>query len=191
MTCPSCWPVHGSSLACPGSAGNQLRCTLTGILEHHWVVLPGSNPPWRGLVYRQAPEAYLFRGIATGLEAFFGAVGCVLATALRPDPLKKALCHTRPISGKYDKYRHVVKPTNQPTKQPNKQTNKQTHFYNTLCINVCSFKMLLFYRESGFKNKFPSLSFFFSFFLYFFFFSCFINWDFVLHQWLRMASLNW
>ena len=30
----------------------------------------GSNPPWRGWVYRLAPEVPLFRGMPTGTEAF-------------------------------------------------------------------------------------------------------------------------
>ena len=44
----SCWSTHGSDQVCPGSAGSQSRCNLTGILEPQGAVPPGSNPPWMG-----------------------------------------------------------------------------------------------------------------------------------------------
>ena len=93
-----CLAVHGSGWLCSGSAGSRLRWALTGNLEPQRVVLSGFNPPWRGYVYRLVPEAPLFRRMPMGPEAF-------LEPPSVSGPPKKALCHTRPVGGTYDKYR--------------------------------------------------------------------------------------
>ena len=54
-----------------------------------------------------ASEAPLIRGVPTGPLAFLENAGRVLATALRPDPPKKALCLTCPLGGACNKYRSL------------------------------------------------------------------------------------
>ena len=84
-----CWSVHGSGRVCPGSCGSRSRCALISIVE-----------PLGALT--------LFGGTrftADGARNIFGAARDVWATALRPDPPKKALYHTRPVDETYDKYR--------------------------------------------------------------------------------------
>ena len=46
------------------------------------------------------------KGNADGAVGIFGNFGRVWATALRPDPPKKALCHTCPLGGACNKYRN-------------------------------------------------------------------------------------
>ena len=59
----------------------------------------GSSPGARG-----APN----KGNADGAVSIFGHAGCVWATALRPDPPKKALSHTCPLGGVSNKYRWSI-----------------------------------------------------------------------------------
>ena len=100
-----CCSVYRSGWVCPGSAGSQSRCTLTGILELQGAVPPISNPPWKHKIYSLAPEAPLFKRMPTGPKAFLELLG---VSGLRPCAwihLKKSLCYTRPVSGTNDKYR--------------------------------------------------------------------------------------
>ena len=94
------WPcssVHGSGWMCPGSSGSRSRCALTDILEaltllgRVWFMAWCLRRPFLGECQR-GPRHFWRR---------------VWATALRPVPPKKALYHTRPLSGTYDKYRRT------------------------------------------------------------------------------------
>ena len=68
---------------------------------------PGSNPLWRGWVYRLAPEAPLFRGMPTRPEAFLEPPGASGLRSCAQTHIKKALCHTCPIDGTVNKYRAI------------------------------------------------------------------------------------
>ena len=72
---------HGSGRMCPGCRSSWSMCTLTGILDSQGSVPPGSNPHYRGWVYRLAPELHLFSGMPTGHEAFWKPPG---TSGLRP-----------------------------------------------------------------------------------------------------------
>ena len=57
------------------AAVGRSRCDLTGILEPQGAVPPGSNPPWRGWVYRLALEVPLFGGMLMGSRHFWNRLG--------------------------------------------------------------------------------------------------------------------
>ena len=63
-----CKSVHRSGRVWSGSAGSWWRCALGAVPLD-------SNSPWRGWVYRLAPEVPLFRGMPMGLEAFLEPLG--------------------------------------------------------------------------------------------------------------------
>ena len=73
-------------------------------LEPQRAVPPGSKPPQRGLVYRQAPEAPLFLGMPTGPEAFWGMTGVSELWSCAWIHLKMALCYTHSFGRARDKY---------------------------------------------------------------------------------------
>ena len=54
-------------------------------LEPQEAVSLGSNPPWKGKVYRLEPEAPLLREYRRD-QKHFGAIERIWATALHPDP---------------------------------------------------------------------------------------------------------
>ena len=84
----------------------EARFALTGFFELQGAgvrVWGDSNPPLRGWVYRLAPGAPFFLGPEAFLEP-------LRASRLRPcarTHLKKVMCHTRPVSGTFDKYRAI------------------------------------------------------------------------------------
>ena len=67
-----------------------------------------------------------------GPKAFLEPIGHFWATALCPDPPKKALCHTRPVGWTCDKYRL---PTSSRTRQF--QTDTSTCCTNTYFVYMC------------------------------------------------------
>ena len=67
-------------------ASIHVGCTKTGILEPHGAIPPGSNLPWRGLLYCLAPEVLLFSCNADEAWGVFGAARHIRAMALCPDP---------------------------------------------------------------------------------------------------------
>ena len=88
----ACWSVYVSGRMCPGSSGNWPRCSLTRILESQRTVSLGTNPPWRGYVYRLALEALLLGRMSTGPVAFFEPPGVSrLRPCTRPHLKKKGL----------------------------------------------------------------------------------------------------
>ena len=72
--------------------------------RHPWV---SGGLHSRDLVYRLAPEANLFRRMPTGTEAFLELLGVSGLRLCARTHLKKALYHTRPVGGTFDKYWHV------------------------------------------------------------------------------------
>ena len=80
---------HGFDRVCHVSGdGNQPRLPSIRVtrlrltfLEPQGTSLLGSTPPWKGLVYRLAPEAPVLRGMPTGPETFWGMPG---VSRLRP-----------------------------------------------------------------------------------------------------------
>ena len=83
------WSVHGSGRVCPGSSGSRSRSALIGILKLLEAVLPGSNPPWRGLGLSP-----LFRRMVTEAEAFLELPGVSWLRPCARTHLRKT-CATR------------------------------------------------------------------------------------------------
>ena len=98
-----CWSVHRSGRVCPGSAEGRSRRTSTGVLEPHGVD-PQALTLLGGATFITWRLRRPFYGNVNGVRGIFGDTGRAWATAQRPDPPKKALCHAHPVLGTYDKY---------------------------------------------------------------------------------------
>ena len=110
----SCSQVRGSGRMCFGLVkvdwsslmqmpGRPSNCVW---YRRRWISRgrrAGSNPLWRGWVYRLMYEAPLFRGMPTRLKAFLKPPGICGFWICPWIHLKIALCHTCLVSGMYTK----------------------------------------------------------------------------------------